>query len=224
MKNLCPNEEMLTSYLEGRLPDNERAKIEEHVSGCESCIEEFVISGSLIRGGDRPELESVPAKVTQTAVHLVNRRGTTSFGSLSGKLKRYVKDLSSSLSDRFGITPYGEWGLSPIRGSRKVVSKDLIHLKKTFKEMETASKAHIRVHLSKEVRDKNFIRVTLKKAQREISSHPLTTGYALFEDIPFGHYSLNFSKSGEKLGTYRFEVKESGNKSSGKTSDGIIPQ
>jgi hypothetical protein len=217
MKKSCPGDEMFADYLEGRLPDGERYKIEEHLSDCEICLQEFIVGKGVIRGGDSHESNSVPSRVTQAAVRLVNNQVLISPGSLMERFKRSIKGLYLRLSGLFSPTPWIQWRLAPIRGSKRVVSKDLIHLRKAFKEIDTEieiektseSKAHIRVKLPKSNTHRKGIRVTLKRGEREISSYLLDGGGSvLFEDIPFGHYGLTFSRDGVKLGTYLFEIKE----------------
>ena len=219
MKTPCPDEEMLADYLEGRLFDGERHEIDEHLSGCDICLEDLMVARSLVRGGDSLELDPVPSQVTQAAVSLVNSQGSIWPGSLRERLNRSIKGLHLRLSGLFSPTPWGEWRLAPIRGSKKVVSRDLISLRKAFKGIDVEieiektgeSKALIRVKLPKNNSLGKRIRVTLKRGEREISSHLLDGGYALFEDIPFGHYGLTFARDGVMLGTYFFEIKESSN-------------
>ena len=79
----------------------------------------------------------------------------------------------------------------------------------TLYEKAGKDKANIRVRLAESSKHKRGIRVTLKKGEREVQSHLINGGYVLFEDTPFGHYSLLFSKDGVKLGSYLFEIKES---------------
>ena len=216
MKTVCPDEEMIADYLEGRVSHDERSEIEEHLSCCERCLDEFIVARNLVRGEDRFELDPVPSRVTQAAARLVSSEGLISFGTLRERFRRLIKGIYSRISDLFHLTPWGEWRLAPIRGSRRVVSKDLIHLRKTFKEIEAEieiekageNKALIRVTLPEDARQGKRIRVTLKKGEREISSHLLNGGYALFEDIPFGHYSLTFFRDGVMLGKYLFNIKE----------------
>ena len=97
-----------------------------------------------------------------------------------------------------------------------MVSKDLVRLKKSFKTVDVEIEIEktgentscIRVRLP---RNAEGIRITLVQDDRgrEISSQLLNGGDAIFEEIRFGHYSLIFTRDGEKLGVYRFVTKES---------------
>jgi hypothetical protein len=217
MRNSCFNDEMLADYIEGRLPDDGRAALETHLCDCKICLEEFMVAQRLSRDNVQFDLASAPGAVTQAAVKLVHSQILTPGISLTQKLKRSLTAFSTSLKDLFRPVPWRQAALGPIRGSKTVVSDDLVHLRKTFKEVETEIEiektgeltAHIRIRLTQNSNHKKGVRATLKKGEREISSHPLFEAYVLFEDIPFGHYELIFSSNGVKLGTYLFEIKES---------------
>jgi len=40
----CPNEKILSSYLDERLPEGERSKIESHISECNRCLDFLLVS------------------------------------------------------------------------------------------------------------------------------------------------------------------------------------
>ena len=216
MKNICPDEEMLADYIESRLSNNDKAEMDAHLSDCDQCLQAFVTVEGLVRSGDRIQLDTVPSRVTESAVHMVESNGSLSYGSIRIKLKRFMIGLYRRFSHFFRWAPWGDWHLVPIRGSKKVISEDLVHIKKTFEEIETeieiektgSGRAHIRVKLTGGIPHHKGIRVTLNRGEREISSHPFIGDYVLFEEVPFGHYSLTFSRNGLMLGKYLFEIKE----------------
>ena len=57
----------------------------------------------------------------------------------------------------------------------------------------------------------NPIRITLLKNRREVSSYLAKGTNAVFEDMPFDHYLILFTRNGVKIGEYLFEIKESRN-------------
>jgi len=216
MKRSCPDVERICDYLEGRLNDNGRSKIEEHLSECETCRQEFIIGKGLVRGGDS-ELDPVPDKVTRAALSLVNSHALIPDSPFSEKFGRFFSEICSMVIDLFHPALWRRWGLATIRGSRKVVSEDLVHISRRFRDIETdieiervdESRAHIRVKLYGSNGDGGGIRVTLKRGEREVSSClPDNRGHVLFEDIPFGRYNLYFTKDRIALGIYPFEIKE----------------
>jgi hypothetical protein len=179
-------------------------------------LEELVIANSLFQGGDLPQLDPVPAEITETAVRLIQNLDATVSDSLSEKLERAIKTLPNRISDFLNHTTGAELQPQPIRGSKKILTKNLVLLEKTFKDMETEieiekmgeNRAHIRVRPLLDDTTSQMIRVTLKKGDREIASHLVEEGQVLFEDIPFGHYSLTFARDGVTLGICQFEIKE----------------
>ena len=75
-------------------------------------------------------------------------------------------------------------------------------------EKRDQDKTSIRVMLLKDNAPKKPIRVTLLKMEREVASFPLNRSAKFFEEIPFGHYMLVFTRKGIKAGEYSFEIKE----------------
>jgi len=216
MEITCPEEESLADYIEGRLLNEERSQIEEHFSDCKRCLDELLVIKSLIRDTDYFELDPVPDKITESAVHLVCSESTIPFNSLKYRLKRSIKHIGSRISAALWKKPWGTWSLAPVRGSKTMISEDLVCLRVPFKEVKTqieiektgGKKAQIRVKLSEANKSRNPIRVTLKRDEREITSHLIENAHAVFEDIPFGHYSISMIRNGLNLGTYLFEIKE----------------
>jgi hypothetical protein len=97
-------------------------------------------------------------------------------------------------------------------------TSDFYRVRKMFKEIvaeiETEKAGHqiaaIRVILINGFGNEDDFRVTLRNSNnREIASHRIPGKFAIFENIPFGHYSLAFMQNGKKIGTYSFEIKES---------------
>ena len=49
MRRECISEETLMDYIEGRLSEKERSKTEQHLAGCDICLEELSVAGKMIR-------------------------------------------------------------------------------------------------------------------------------------------------------------------------------
>ncbi len=58
MRTKCIREEVLMDYLEGRLSEKERSKSERHLANCDTCLEEVVVAGEMIRGTRHLELDT----------------------------------------------------------------------------------------------------------------------------------------------------------------------
>ena len=218
MKTPCPDDEMLADYLEGRLLDKERFQLEAHISECEMCLERLAVSSGLLHGGTEGDLDTVPQAVTEAAVRLVKPKGSAKAEAISEGLKGAVRNLSDKVADFFRFTPWGAWQLQPIRSAQKKVDKNLIILQQTFRDMETeieierigADQCHIRIRFPKPSPLGPGVRVTLKRGDREIASYLAEKDRVVFEDIPFGRYGLTLAKEGTPLGTFTFEITETG--------------
>lgn len=210
MQTICPDEEIFADYIEGRLSREKRSEIKEHLSDCDMCRDYFIIAERLIRENERFALDQAPADVTLAAVSLVKNLDT----AWPDRLKACIRRLNSRMSDLMIQLPWIESHPVMVRSLRKVISNDCITIKKTFKkikiefEIEKTGnvKANIRVRVCGYIKPERSVRVTLKRNKREIASHLLHRGYALFEEIPFGYYSLDFVKDEVILGTCFFEI------------------
>ena len=214
MKRNHTEEEVLVDYLEGRLSNRERWEVERHLAECDACLEEAVVTRKFIQSVTLHKLDPVPEQVTRRAVEAVMALKDNSLlerasEQISLLVSRWSKVLAESLPRRGP-------SLAPVRGSKTVIADDLILLKKSFSDLDVEieiekidqQKASILVKLSKDDLPAKPIRVTLFKNGREISSYLFTGLTALFEDIPFGHYTLVFSRDGQRVGEYPFEIKE----------------
>jgi hypothetical protein len=218
MTTLCPEDETLADYLEGRLSDEERFQVEQHVSDCDMCVNRLVIASDLIQRGEQLDLDTVPSAVTEAAVGLMQREHRVSRESFPETLRRSVKDFSTRLSDFLRFRPPAVWQPQPIRGTKEPKGKELVHLRKTFKDIDTeieiektgADKANIRVVFPEDSGAWRGVRITLKKGPREIFSYLADEAYVLFENIPFGHYTLELTRDGTLLGTYSCEIRDTG--------------
>ena len=214
MKRNCTEEEVLVDYLEGRLSIRERWEVERHLAECDACLEEAVVNREFIQSVTLHKLDPVPDHVMRRAVEAVM---ALKDNSLLERVSEQISLLVSRCSKVFSESwPRRGLSLAPVRGSKTVIADDLILLKKSFSDLDVEieiekidqQKASILVKLSKDDLPAKPIRVTLFKNGREISSYLFTGLTALFEDIPFGHYTLVFSRDGQRVGEYPFEIKE----------------
>ena len=219
MKNRCPNEEMLASYVEGLLTENKRSQMEAHLALCDTCREEFKMTNHIVRGGAGVDINTAPPEITRSAINLLR---SVDLGSV-GLLKKKIERTSHALQDRllkYLRFPFGYgWNLATIRGSRKAISDDLFRIKKDYREFDAEieiektgeSAVHIRVSLFGHNGCGNNIRVTLKRGERELCSSLPDCNRVVFEDISFGPCRLVFDREGVMLGAYLFDIKETRN-------------
>ena len=213
----CPDEEILMNYLEDRLSKNEHTALENHIAGCERCLDTLIMVNNLMLNKEEFELRPVPEAVTKKAVSMVSGKITVWPDSLIVNLKRSVKHIGARMFDYFGVQPWTGWQLAQIRGSKIAASEDFVCLKVPFAKIETEVEieklknetAHIRVKLAKPIEKEMTLRVTLKKGEREIASYILND-FIAFEHMPFDHYNISLFLDGVSQGTYFFKIKETG--------------
>jgi hypothetical protein len=219
MKKSCPNEEMLAAYVEGLLPDHQKPWMETHLSACGTCLEEFKLTNSMVRGDRRFAADTAPSEVTDSAVRLITSRNVIPNIGLEKKIKHSLSILYAKLLHHLRLPMRYKWQLAPIRGSRKAVSDDLFRIKKSLREFDIEieiektgeNMAHIRVRLLERNGCGDGIRVTLKRGERELCSSLFSGDRVLFEDISFGPCKLIFDRDGVSLGAYLFDIKETRN-------------
>ena len=218
MKVLCPQEELLADYLEDRLGIEERSGIESHFSDCPQCLDEFLTVNSIRQNREYLASDPVPEHVTEAAVKLVAKLVSRPLGSYKTSSYRFFNKIYSRISEYIKFMRYNKNRFAPVRGSGRSETNEYYRVRKMFKgivsdiEIEKAGHqiAVIRVTLINGFGNENDCRVTLRNSNnREIASHRISGKFAMFENIPFGHYSLAFMHNGEKIGTYSFEIKES---------------
>jgi hypothetical protein len=221
LKKRCIDEETLADFLEGRLKGAKLNAAEEHLADCDQCLDIIKIGSGLIRGGESNGTLPVPDNVTREAVNIVGRLNKDRSLSATEKVSSSIKEISSKVSRWFSHEFRGSPQLAPVRGEWQIVSDNVIQVKKKFRSFQAGIEiektdndmATIRVTMISGEKGHSGTRVTLKKEEREVSSDLMNGKLVVFESIPFGKYSLVFSRMGEAMGNYKFEIKETVNES-----------
>ena len=217
MRPQCSNDERIIDYIEGRLTEMDRSDLESHLSACEMCLEEFVITNHMVAREDLYELELPSAEVTDTAVKLATDRNRIPTSGLIDSVGKFFSSLGSYFVKLNRVWPWGRWNPAPIRGIKAATCQDYVCLEVSFKDVKTeieieksgTSNANIRLRLKEPVKIHKGLRVTLRNGDRELASYLLDGTDVYFEDIPFGHCSISLAGDNEILGTYSFEIKDS---------------
>ncbi len=214
MPILCPDEETLIDFLENRLTDRQRARIENHLTDCSDCRDQVGTWVELVQGDLLSTAAPVPPAVTRKAVNAVAQLVPESIPRrLLDRTRRWVTQ---------GMAVIEQWTISgaaqpvALRGENATVSEHIVRRRKTFDGLDLSieiekcgdNQALIRVVGAEERPLAASIRVVLCKAQREVASMLLDDPPVVFEEIPFGSYALVFIRNGVKLGEYLFELAE----------------
>ena len=217
MTPACLDEELLAGYLEGDLSEKERKLVELHLAGCESCLQEFVLSRNMVQLIDDRDLDPVPERVTASAIKQVHKEKSQTFSPFKKIFQKSARDLYNKVSDALTTAPSRELDFATIRSGKISTSTNVVVIRKIFAKVQTEieiektiqNNAHIKIRFPRNDGQSIGTRVTLHRGDREVASFLYDkSGYVLFEDVPFGHYSLVFRRDGNVFGTYLFELKE----------------
>jgi hypothetical protein len=223
MKNMCPSEEILADYIEGRLERNQRRLIENHLSTCDRCLQTIVVANSMYTDYDSYEFQEVPEYVTQTIIQSFVSQKDKMWNIMVTRARRWWEKIKISLAD-FGMLFFNDLQLAPVRrGTRVVRARNQSRRRKAFDRLKTDidiqktgdNRARIKVQIKRSEGEMDKIRVILLKRKldispaidREIASDILHQNSVLFENIPFDHYNLIFTRDGITLGRYLFQIK-----------------
>ncbi len=217
MNTTCKNVEQLTDYLEGRLSSRQRREVESHLFVCDQCLEYVHVCRRVTSALSINKSAIVPTSSTKQAIAALDGLEE---GSLLDKLAGSIKALRLQCRrfiEQKGIVGFA--ALEPIRGDKTMVADDLVLLHKTFSDLESEiaiekidhQMANVGVAINKASDDQPPVRVSLLADDREVASYLMRSGDAYFESVPFGHYTLMFTRNGALIGQYAFQIKETGN-------------
>lgn len=212
MRKLCPDNETLMDFTEGRLSERRRAEIEVHLAACDKCREQVGVCAELLFGGVLDETVPVSDRITQKIVdRMIRPQASTPQPRIMHRPLNWVHKGMAILEH---WVSGGEPVPAAVRGGT-VAAENLIRRRKRFGNMDVSieiersgdAQALIRVAWAKQNQTVSPVRVTLSKGDREIASMLLAEKPVVFEEIAFGAYSLVFVR-GKKIGEYAFEITE----------------
>lgn len=219
MKIKCPDDELLADYLEGRLSETDRFRVEAHLADCDACLDRFASAGSLLHSGCQLDYDAVPEQVTEAAVRLAKDENllTTSV-TPSKNVKDKVRGVMDTVSEFLSFSPWSTWQLQPVRSRKEETDEGVVVLEKTFRQFKVKievektgpDRCTVGIAFPEHVKPVGGVRVTLKQGNREVASYLTHKSSLVFEDLIFDRYSLVFMKKGEAIGSFSFEVTESG--------------
>jgi hypothetical protein len=212
----CPGEEALADYLGNRLDMNGQQDLERHLCLCDTCLE-AVIAGAALPEQEGPEaIIAVPLSAIKTVLSRLGAQDTQPLQALWKRFKTACDGLVNSLME---IIFFKETEAVYVRGNKHIISKNLVVIEKTFKEIKLEIEvekigertANIKVRASSPDTGARVdgVRVNILKDSREIASFITAGGEALFENIMFGEYKITVHQGEKRLGHLLLAVKES---------------
>lgn len=211
----CPNDEMLIDFLEHRLNEKEQVCITQHLATCLNCREQVATYVELISLETSPPSPFVPPDVTQTAVNAVLSQQTDRWPhKLTKGVRQWIAKGTAAL-DRLKPIPAPNT-VAMRRGSPLPLSPAPARCDKQFDDLRVAieieyndidNQAVIRIE-SLPPTPSDSIRVAVYQRDRETTSQIMTHDPVFFEEIQPGNYTLVFTRQGDIMGTYPFEIKD----------------
>ncbi|MCM8791964.1 MAG: hypothetical protein NC826_02295 [Candidatus Omnitrophica bacterium] len=205
----CPDEEMLASFLEGRVSEEESKKLQQHLLSCYRCAELLKLSSLK---GDALE---VPAYLLEKAKALA--RGFPAIPlwieALIMLKEKSIKIVKTSADILLGneIIPL------PVLRSRKIeelpqqlslikdagdirISIEINRIKKT------AVKITVLISEIKDLKPLEDVRIGLFKNEIERESYSARQGKVVFEEVELGSYLIKVSRSLKDIGMIKLEL------------------
>lgn len=212
----CPGDNLLVSYMDGVIRDNDKEKVERHLLECNHCLELVITHYKLKEAEAHEAVPEVPVFLMNRAMNLVPEKETKEgFSDIVFKFARETIEI---------ITNPGNLGISfaavpaPVRGEKGSFSADHIALHKTFTDIESEvevlrvdeGRVNIRV-MNKDIKSGRLVeglRISLFDPHRETASHIAKKGVVLFEGLNFGKLIIKISRQGKEIGQISLDIKE----------------
>ena len=196
----CPDEEMLVSFLEGKLSSDEDIKLKEHILSCRRCSE-------IISFFELKEEREVPQYLIEKVKGLIKKEIPLWLEVVIALKEKGLSIIKSTADILLGneILPL------PVLRSRNIelIEKPLSLIKdfgdiRIQIEINKTEKTKIKLTVflldKKSLKPLEDLRIGLFKQNREIESYSLQKGNAVFENLEFGEYEIKVSKDLETLG------------------------
>lgn len=189
----CPDEEHLASYVDNLLNAKDRKAVEEHLAGCDLCLEQVILCSEV-----KKEQESIDFKARTVDVVLSFLKSTVEVIKRAADIK--VLPLPAPVS---------------VRG-RKVMTPNAVKFTREFRDLTVEVEVErleeevgeIIVRVSKDNHYLDNVRVSLFSHGKELMSYLTEEGHVFFEDVRFGKYTIKFSKNSDHIGEISLKVKE----------------
>ena len=211
----CPDEEVFYDFLMEKLPDNLRNELELHLLTCDRCRHTLFEVSALLEEDYLPCESEVPDPVAERILSRIPEKKIAFTGLLWEKVIEKINSFYNNFMDIFFSR---EREFVYVRGSRKVISENLIVLEKVFKaiklqiEIEKVrnNASDIKVITKDPATGAPFdgVRLGLLNTKREVASYMAVKGETLFENMPFGWYKLTARKDDKNLGEVILRIKE----------------
>jgi hypothetical protein len=189
----CPDEEHLASYVDGLLDSKIRKAVEEHLVGCDLCLEQVMLCSEI-----KKEQSSIDFKTRTVDIVLSFLNNTVEV------IKRAAE-----------ITVLPPPVPAIVRG-RRVITPNTVKFTREFKDMVVEVEVErldeeigeIRVWVIRDDFYVDNIRVSLLHNGRELASFLTEGGIVKFENVKFRKYKIRLNKKKSYIGEISLKLKE----------------
>lgn len=210
-----PDEEDLACFLEGRLSVQEGESIKQHLMGCKTCAQIFVLASRL----EIPQESAVPQELLMKIRNQAREENT---GPETGGVLEILVGIKNNfielLKTNGDVLVGQELMPAPLLRSRQIKDfKDEVTILKDFDNLRVEIKIEkkdaasfyliLAVKEKKTLRIIKDLRVTLLKEGTELESYVADTGKVVFEHVLLGSYTIEISDTTSKLASIVLEAK-----------------
>ena len=206
-----PDEEILVSFIEGRLPEEESTLLKEHFIACEQCAEALALNLSAAGA----ETKEVPEELLAKLKSYLAVKNEPSVLEIILQLKEKVLELINTTGD---VLVGLELVPAPVLRSRSIKDfKDEITILKDFQDIRIEAKIenkggqvfNLNILVKQKQTQKTIkdLRVSLIKDNLELESYLTDSGTVIFEHVSYGKYVVEVSTVDSKVASVLLDVK-----------------
>ncbi len=215
-KQPCPEDSVLSSFIDGGLKESVREGIEKHLLACGDCLD-IVIAHSKMSAEEAHEtIPEVPAFLMNKAMSLVRKKESgPGFVDIVLKFARETIEIISNpgnLGISYNAVPV------PVRGEGSTQSANIITLNRAFSDVECAADVEMvragHINIKAMIRDVRSgkpaegLRINLFNPDREIASHIAKEGEVYFKCLTLGQYIIKIDRQGNTIGQLSMNIEE----------------
>lgn len=206
----CADVRTLADYIEGRLSEDEKEQVEEHLSTCDKCLEEFVFAHSLLNDSELMETASEPC-TPEFRVHL---HPASVFQEVRDRVKQKISDWLTELPLPIWLGQYEAVRSPEVPLSGSMLIKKKINNFHTEMFIRHTEKDKVRMWISvfKDSRPARNVSLTLIREGEIPFARILNRDCVCFDRQRFGSFRIAIGHDAETAfeNTYSFEISPAG--------------